>query len=240
MTTKLTATSPTKRFSLKGWIKRYPARAAGWMSMPSSLALIASGTFTIDQGDVGYGGFILAASALRVIGNGALICWGDPKVTASQASVHKDIQDQSFWHRITSPRKAVHEFTALMTAGATLGLLASTIFAPTAVGVVMGVSATLGTAVLFIAERKSEPVGADVAPSSAFNRLVESGKHWVQERPLRAAFWLFTPCTTAMMFDGYARKDIGMFVSGAASMAAIGLRSLSSKRTRIIPENQNA
>lgn len=217
---------------LTSWIKRYPNRAAGWGYMPPTLALAGSGLFKVMQGEIGSGISLLASAAADAAGNTALIRYGDPEISRDEANAHTEIQDQSLWHRLTSPRQAPNEFSAVMGSLATSGLIASAIAQPNLVNVTMAASCVVTVGAMMAAEK--DPATLPQGATSLFNRMAERSRNWVQERPLRTVFWTVLPCNIAQMVDGYQRGDKSMFISGLLFMTANALRSRSSKRTRVI------
>lgn len=244
-----TKSKSSQRVSLRGWIKthaeralawgkRYPSKLSGALYMPPAAALGASGVFKMIQGEFISGATLLASGVAEVTGNSALIKWGDPEIEAHKAVGFVDVQDKSLWHRLTSPKQAPHEFSGLMVTGATIGLTASAVADPSAASITMAASCVLGTVASMVAERVADkPELTGSSPAAVFNHLVNRGAHWMQEKPLRAVFWMFAPCNIAQMVDGYLRKDPWMFASGAAYMAVNRIRATASKRTKIIEAN---
>lgn len=226
-----------KRLSIGQWIKRYPARAAGWAYLPPSAALLGSAAFKYAQGDKISGIFLGLAAFSELAASAALIKYADPEISKQAAEKgFTEIQDASLWQRLTSPKKAPHEFGALMGIASTASLVFSAIAAPTAATVVLATSCVFVLAAQMTAEKAKEDIKRSANPSGVFNRLAERGLHWMQEKPLRAVFWMAVPGNVAQMVDGWQRKDPWMFGSGVAYMAINGLRALSSKRTRILNE----
>lgn len=208
--------------------------------MPPTLAFGASGIYKCVQGDWGSGLSLVFAGLTDSAGYAALIRYGDPEIKAHQASSHKEIQDTSLWQRLTSPRQAPHEFSATMASFSTAGIISSAIAQPNTVNAVMAASCVFAALAMMTAEKDAAALGPAEQATSRFNRLAQRSKNWIQEKPLRAAFYFYAPCNVAQMVDGYQRKDWWMAGSGALFLAVNALRSFSSKRTRIIPETPTA
>lgn len=222
------------------WTQRYPSRAAGWMYLVPALAFTGSSALRCATGEMATGGSLLAAGLCQVFGSLALMRWGDPEIRADgTGEKFTDIQDLSLWRRLIVPHKAPHEFAALLGVVSTGALVMAAAADPTVTSVVMATSCVFGTVASVVAEKTAERCErAESSPRHVFNRLADAGRAWVQERPLRAAFWMFAPCNVAQIADGISRPggtDFWMIFSGAAYLSINAVRGCASKRIRVLP-----
>lgn len=226
------------------YAKRYPSRASGWGYVVAETALAASGALQLMQGETGGGISVLFSGLANLVGSASVLRWGDPEIVTDKKPVDiDDPQDWPVWKRLVSPRKAPHDFSALMCVPGALCLCAAALFNPTLPGIVMAITALPALLAVMSSQKVKSPSAPSTAPASpimAFSSITEKCTAFIQEKPLRAAFYLFAPCNAAQVWDGITRNDKAMIASGVVFFFINALRSRADKRIRIIPTSQAA